>query len=1399
MGQSISLPTSGTVYTQDFNTLSNSGTTNTLSIEGWYLSETGNNANQQYAAGTGNANAGDMYSFGLMSDTDRALGGLRSSSLVPVFGASFTNNTGRTVTSLDVSYTGEQWRLGAANRTDQLNFEYSTNATSLTTGNWTGVTQLNFVTPNTTATGAKNGNDEDNRTSISYTITELSIPNGTTFWIRFTDTDVSGSDDGLAVDDFSLTPNAPGAPTVVINEIDSDTPTEPQNDAAEFIELYDGGVGNTPLDGLVVVLFNGNGDASYAAYDLDGYTTNADGYFVLGNTGVAGAELIFSPNTLQNGADAVALYQASASDFPNGTPVTETNLLDAIVYDTSDADDTGLIDVLTPGQTQINENGNSNSANESLQRIPNGSGGLRNTSTYQALAPTPNAPNGVVASLSINDVTLSEGNSGTTNFNFTVSLSAPAPAGGVTFDIATADNTAISPEDYQSKSLTGQTIPAGSSSYSFTVVVNGDQTAESNEAFLVNVTNVVGAPVTDGQGLGTIENDDVTLSLIHDIQGSGTVNTLPANTTVAIEGIVTCTFTGSTKLNGFYVQEEDADADANPATSEGIFIYDPNVVFSGNPGDKVRVTGVVSEFTSSTSSLTQITLSNAGGISTLSMGNPLPSVVSVKLPVADVSDLERYEGMLVEVSATEGNLAVTEHFQLGRFGQVVLSATGPSNVAGTDARLDQYTQFYAPSVQGYADYLAETAKRKIILDDGSSVGNPDPIIFGRGGQPLSADNTLRGGDEVSSITAILDERFEGYRLQTTSGVNFMATNARPATPPAVGGSLKAGSFNLLNYFNGNGQGGGFPTSRGADNLNEFNRQRDKTIKAIVESGIDVLALNELENDGYGANSAIQDLVNGVNAATAPGTFAFINPGTSIATDEITVGIIYKPGKVTPVGAAATLTTSAAFNATGRQPLAQTFKENATDAEFTVVANHWKSKGSSAGGAGDADINDGQGASNGTRTRQAQDLATWLATNPTGTSDSDYLILGDLNAYAEEDPLTALENAGYVNLIPNTTYSYVFDGFFGALDHALGSPSLVSQVTGATKWHINADEPLVMDYNTENKTAGQIESLYAADQFRTSDHDPVIVGLSLTAPVPKLVASITSSTNIRCNGGTTGSIELTVSGGQAPYDFSWSNGATVEDLSGVPAGKYVVTVTDQSGQVAKDSVTLTEPAAIAVTPGPDKSVILGFGSNCTEISASATGGTGTLTYLWQPGNLQGSTVQVCPTATTTYTVTVTDENSCTAEAQVKVSVQDVRCGNKNQNVTICYYGVTQCVSEKIAERYLKLGATIGGCGSGNARIGAEEVSAEKPFALSVQAYPNPTTGALTLRIQSVVDEPALLDVLDMAGLPVQQQRIENLVEGMNEIPVDLNRQASGVYLIRCRDAAGRQAVVRVNRQ
>ncbi|HEX8889485.1 MAG TPA: DNA/RNA non-specific endonuclease [Pyrinomonadaceae bacterium] len=209
---SITLSTNGAAYIQNFDTLANTGTSGALP-SGWYFDETGTNANMLYTAGTGSANTGDTYSFGASGSNERAFGTLLSNSLSSVIGAKFTNNTGLTITSLDVSYTGEQWRLGTSNRTtsptvDKLLFQLSTDATALTTGTYTSVSNLDFSSPITTGTvGALNGNAAANRASVSATVSNLSIANGATFFIRWTDLDASGADDGLAIDDFSITPH----------------------------------------------------------------------------------------------------------------------------------------------------------------------------------------------------------------------------------------------------------------------------------------------------------------------------------------------------------------------------------------------------------------------------------------------------------------------------------------------------------------------------------------------------------------------------------------------------------------------------------------------------------------------------------------------------------------------------------------------------------------------------------------------------------------------------------------------------------------------------------------------------------------------------------------------------------------------------------------------------------------------------------------------------------------------------------------------------------------------------------------------------------------------------------------------------------------------------------------
>lgn len=651
--------------------------------------------------------------------------------------------------------------------------------------------------------------------------------------------------------------------------------------------------------------------------------------------------------------------------------------------------------------------------------------------------------------------------------------------------------------------LSGQVvIPAGAATVDVSITPVDDGDTEGSET--VTLTLVDGATYDLGATASasvTIADNDTAPTKISAIQGSGATTPL-AGQTVTVEAIVVGDFQGSSGLSGFYLQEEDADSDGNAATSEGLFVFQGSNTTAVAVGDKVRVSGTVQEFTSGLSSLTQLTTLTS--ISVVSSGNPLPASVGVSFPLA--GSLEPLEGMRVTISDV---LTVTDTFTLGRFGEVLLSSNGPGNQPGTDARLDTYTQFNLPSASGYSAYLADIATRRIVLDDGASPQNRDPIVFGRDGNPLSASNTLRGGDTVASITGILDDRFGAadtgnYRIQPTAAVDFDATNPRSSTPPAVGGTIQVAAMNVLNYFNGPA----FPTSRGADTQDELDRQLAKLVSAINGLGAEVVGLLELENDGYGSGSAIQSLVDALNAQAGAGTWAFINPNRPMGGDEIAVGLIYQPAAVTPVGNAAVIDkdVDARFNSDVQRPsLAQTFQSNETGATFTPVINHLKSKGSSAGAAGDADSGDGQGLSNATRTAAAEALVDWLATNPTGHGGNGYLVLGDLNAYAQEDPLRAIEEGAddvpgsaddFANLVADSTYSYSFDGQWGALDHALANGGLAGLVAGADKWHINADEPTVLDYNVEFKTAGHVASLYAPDAFRSSDHDPVLVGLNL---------------------------------------------------------------------------------------------------------------------------------------------------------------------------------------------------------------------------------------------------------------------------------------------------------------
>ncbi|HET6565835.1 MAG TPA: ExeM/NucH family extracellular endonuclease, partial [Xanthomonadales bacterium] len=424
------------------------------------------------------------------------------------------------------------------------------------------------------------------------------------------------------------------------------------------------------------------------------------------------------------------------------------------------------------------------------------------------------------------------------------------------------------------------------------------------------------------------------------------------------------------------------------------------------------------------------------------------------------------------------------------------------------------------------------------------------------------------GDTLDGVAGVMDYAFGLYRIQPTQGATHTSVNVRTVAPDPVGGSLKVAAFNVLNYFTTLDYPPGDPLDnkcgpaanqecRGADanQPNEFTRQRDKIIAALLAIDADIVGLLEIENHPGDVPAA--DLADGLNDVLGAGTYAHLPTG-AIGTDAIRVAIIYKPANATPVGSFAVLDSSvdARFDDSLNRPaLAQTFKDNATSGGFTVAVNHLKSKGSDCNAVGDPDLGDGAGNCNVTRDMAAAALVDWLASDPTGSGDADAMIIGDLNSYDMEDPIDTLKAGGYADLadsfIGNSAYSYVFDGRTGYLDYAMANSSLFGQVTGTTIWHNNADEPDLIDYDTSFKQAAQ-DAIYAPDAYRASDHDPVIVGLSL---VPVADLSISK----------VGSPDPVIAGAELTYIVTVSNAGPDDALDVVvtdnlPAGLTLVSTT-----------------------------------------------------------------------------------------------------------------------------------------------------------------------------------------------------------------------------------------------
>jgi uncharacterized protein len=1010
---SISLTTTGSPVSENFDSLANTGTTNTTLPAGWYLTEQGGGArdNEQYGADNGGSNTGDIYSYGATSTTERAFGALRSGSLIPFIGAKFTNNTSGTVTSLDISYTGEQWRLGTAARTDRIDFQYSLNATDLTTGTYTDVDQLDFTTPNTTTAGAKDGNAVGNRTSISFSITGLSIPNGATFFIRWLDLDASGADDGLAVDDFSLTPQGSGG---------------------------------------------------------------------------------------------------------GGPPV-----------------------------------------------------------------------------LSIDEVTVTEGNAGTTTARFTVSLSSPALAGGVTFDIATQDNTATTADnDYVGRSLTMQSIAAGNLSYTFDVTVNGDMTTEPNERFFVNVTNITGADAADTQGIGTILNDDFTPVPIHTIQGSGNSSPFASNV-VSTSGIVT-----GVKSNGFFIQEADAGADADPNTSEGIFVFTSSArPAAASVGNSVSVMGLVQEFipSSDVNSPPATEIAGSPTVTLLSSGNPLPTPIALTAadtsPAGTIEQLERFEGMRVHVNSltaiapTQGSINEPNAISSsnGVFYGVITGIARPFREPGVE------TPDPLPAGSPCCVPRFDANPERLRVDSDGLVG----------GIPLE----VTSGAVITNLTGPLDYAFRTYTILPDPGSVPSVSGNISATPvPAMeANEFTVASFNTERFFDTVNDPS---TSDPVLTVAAFNNRLNKASLAIrnVMRTPDIIGVEEMEN-----LPTLQALATKVNSDAVvagqpdPGYQAYLVEGNDIG--GIDVGFLVKTPRVTVIDVTQFGKDTTYIDPSGmmavlndRPPLVLRAVVNTPDSTLvsfpiTVIVNHLRSLSAVD------DPSDG----NRVRTKrraQAEYLANLIQSRQ---ATENIVSIGDYNAFEFNDgyvdsigtikgtpaSVTEVVLASSDLVDPDLTdlisfaaadqkYSYSFDGNAQTLDHELITANLLTRFAHINYARNDADFP--ESFRNDS-----------ARPERISDHDMPVA--YFTFPVVCIVTcpgDITSPNDPGQCGAVVSYTAPTVSGDCAQVSCTPTSG------SFFPIGATTVTCSESIGGGASCSFTVTvnDTEAPAITGASANPLVLG---------------------------------------------------------------------------------------------------------------------------------------------------------------------------------------------------------------
>ncbi|PJK13917.1 nuclease [Lysobacteraceae bacterium NML07-0707] len=526
---------------------------------------------------------------------------------------------------------------------------------------------------------------------------------------------------------------------------------------------------------------------------------------------------------------------------------------------------------------------------------------------------------------------------------------------------------------------------------------------------------------------------------IGQLQGTGSTSPLQGRQ-VQVTGVITARI--KTEDGWMFSLQDAGDGDEN--TSDAVFLLGaPDTL---TVGASLAVSGTVMELDTKNNS--RITALQVAAVTPVAARN-LPDVQVIQQAPKHEADWEKLEAMRVRISVP---LTLTGSQHAARFGRWQAAFGG---------RLWAPTELALPGTAAN-QLAAENRARSLWLADAE-------------GRSAMRREIPRLGSQLHDAEGIIDERFGRHHLQLTQALNIQPQPAPPV--PARQGRLRIAAFNLENLFNGDGQGGGFPTPRGAQNHKRYQQQLARHIAALAALDADIIALMELENDGQDALAAESQLLAALNARHG-GDWRAVTVAANANQDAIRNGLIYRSSQVQLLEPPKVLDRGP-FAHFSRPAIAARFRSGAS-APFVVIANHLKSKGCRNARAADANQRDGQSCWNATRLESVRQLDGWVQSHYSG---QPVVMLGDFNTYAMEDPPRWLRAHGWQDAFAalgvQQPYSYVYEGQAGRLDHAFVNRRMQAWLTAAHEWHINADEA---------------EGLRTPDTspLRSSDHDPLLL-------------------------------------------------------------------------------------------------------------------------------------------------------------------------------------------------------------------------------------------------------------------------------------------------------------------